>query len=169
MTYLGAIILVISALFIGISKAREERLRVKTLRELCSALEIIKNEICTNRTSLGKVISMQSLHSSDALNSFFSELENGFSNLGDRRFSNIWNECIKNSLGILSEKAKNELIALGSNLGRYDADLQKQAIERCAYALQRECEALESVLVNNEKMYIGLSGGAGLILVLMLV
>ncbi len=169
MTYFGAIILVISALYIGVSKAREERLRVKTLRELCSALEILKNEICTNRTSLGKVISMQSLHSSDELTSFFSDIEKSFYDLGNRRFSDIWNECIENSLSILPDKAKNELIALGNSLGRYDADLQKQAIERCAYALQRECETLESVLINNEKMYIGLSGGAGLILALMLV
>lgn len=169
MTYFGAIILVISALYIGVSKAREERLRVKTLRELCSALEILKNEICTNRTSLGKLISMQSLHSSDALDSFFSELEKCFSDLGDRRFSDIWNECIESSLSILPDKSKGELIALGNSLGRYDSDLQMQAIQRCAYALECECEALENGLLNNEKMYIGLSGGTGLILALMLV
>ena len=169
MSYIGAIILVISALYIGVSKAREERCKVKTLRELCSALDILKNEICTNRTPIGKVISMQRLNSFEAINGFFSILGNEFENLGDRRFADIWSECIEQALGILPDKSKTELIALGNSIGRYDSELQKQAIERCSNALQSECEALESVLINNEKMYIGLSGGAGAILALMLV
>lgn len=169
MRYIGAIILVISALYIGISKAREERQRVKILRELCSALNILKNEICANRTPLGKVISMQSLNSTDTLKAFFSNLGIELENLGDRRFADIWKECIGFSLNILPEKSKTELIALGNSLGRYDSELQKQAIERCIYTLQDECVLLESGLANNEKMYIGLSGGAGLIIALMLV
>lgn len=169
MTYFGAIILVLSALYIGVSKAREERLKTKTLRELCAALEILKNEICTNKTPVAKVISMQSLKSQKTLKQFFTELEKGFSDLGERRFSDIWCDSLSNTLNVLPEKSKAELLALGNSIGRYDSDLQKSAIERCIYTLQSECESLESGLNNNERMYIGLSGGAGLILALMLI
>lgn len=169
MTYLGALILVISALYIGISKAREERLKAKTLSELCSALEILKNEICATKTPIGKVISMESLKSLETLIPFFDELEKGFSDLGNRRFSHIWCDSVSTTLNILPIKSRTELAALGNSLGRYDSDLQKSAIERCARTLQDECTAIEKGLSNNEKMYIGLSGGAGLILALMLV
>ena len=169
MTYLGALLLVIPALFVGISKAKDEKHKVETLRELSAALGILKNEICTNKTPLGKVISMHSVKAFPNLKPFFSELESEFESLGDKRFSDIWNESVLKKLNQIPEKSKTELIALGSSLGRYDSDLQRDAIERCINVLQSECEELESNLQNNEKMYVGLYGGAGIILALMLI
>lgn len=169
MTYLGALVVVISAFFIGVSKAREEKNRVRTLRDLISALDILKNEICTNKTPIGKILSMDCMLTFKTLNSFFKALETEFSDLGDKRFSNIWSECINNTLMLLPDKSKNELLVLGNNLGRYDSELQKEAIERCIRVLQSECEELERGLNNNEKMYIGLYGGAGLVLALVLI
>lgn len=169
MTYLGALVLVISVLFVGISKAKEEKRKVKTLRELCSALDIFKNEICTNKTAIGKVISMESVRNFPNISLFFSELESQLEDLGDRRFADIWRESVFKTLNLLSEKSRNELLALGSNLGKYDSDLQRDSIEKCIYVLQSECEELERGLVNNEKMYIGLYGGMGLILALVLI
>lgn len=169
MTYLGALVIVISAFFIGVSKAREEKYRVKTLRELISALDILKNEICTNKTPIGKILSMDCILTFKTLNPFFKALETEFSDLGDKRFSNIWSECINNTLTMLPDKSMNEFLALGNNLGRYDSELQREAIERCMHVLQSECEELERGLNNNEKMYIGLYGGAGLVLALVLI
>ena len=169
MTYLGALIVVISALSLGVFKAKEERTKTKTLCELCSMLEMFENEICTNRTPLGKVISARSMKSLVLLRPFLSSMQSGFKDLGDRRFFDIWSESINNTLMLLPEKSKSELIKLGNSLGRYDSDLQRNAIERCMSVLRSECEELESGLKNNEKMYIGLSGGAGLILALMLI
>lgn len=169
MTYIGALILVISAFFVGVSKAKEEKCKVETLRELCSALDIFKNEICSNKTPIGKVISLDSLKMLPNLSPFFSELECQFGCLGDKRFSDIWSESVLKTLKQIPEKSKNELIALGNSLGRYDSDLQRDAIERCMHILQSECEELERGLSNNEKMYIGLFGGAGLILALVLI
>lgn len=169
MTYLGAIIVIISAFFIGISKAREEKTKVCMLRELCISLDILKNEICTNKTPLGKALSLNSVKSFKCINGFFNEIENELSDLGDKRFSDIWGECINRTLKLLPEKSKEELSALGSTLGRYDCDLQRCSIERCICILQSECTELEKGLRDNEKMYIGLYGGAGFILALVLI
>lgn len=169
MTYLGAFILIISALFIGVSKAKEEKCKVETLRELRLALDIFKNEICTNKTPIGKVTSMESLKAFSNLRQFFSELESQFGCIGDKRFADIWSDSILKTLNQIPEKSKNALIALGNSLGRYDSDLQREAIEQCIHILQSECEELERGLTDNEKMYIGLYGGAGLILALVLI
>ena len=169
MTYIGALILIISALFVGVSRAKEEKHKVKTLRELCSALDIFKNEICANKTPIGKVAAMESLKAFSNLRPFFTELEYQFESLGEKRFTDIWSESVLKTLKQIPEKSKNELIALGNSLGRYDSDLQRAVIERCIQVLKSECEELERGLSDNEKMYIGLYGGAGLILALALI
>ena len=169
MTYLGALIVVIAAFSVGIAKAKEEKRKVDILRELCSFLEVVKNEICTNKTPLKKLFKSESLKGLTHIGGFVSSVSAGFSELGEKRFCDIWSEALDDSLDILTEKSKSALLSLGTSLGRYDSEMQKCAIERCLHTLQNECEELEGSLPNNERMYIGLGGGAGLILALMLI
>ena len=169
MTYFGALILAISAFCVGIYKAKDEEKKVKALREICLALEILKNEICTSKTPIGKVLSLNSIKAFKTTAPFFAEMEREFSSLGEKRFADIWSESVRESLSFLPDKSKNLLMALGGSLGKYDSDLQNLSIERCISALQAEGEELDKKLKDNEKMYIGLYGGAGLIVALMLI
>ena len=169
MRYFGAITITLAALFIGISKAREERMKTQLLRELCSLLEIMKNEICTNKTPINRVFSMQNLNSFRYVKPFAESIKTEINTIGDRRFCDIWCDCVNEKLSTLPEKSMSALLALGNCLGRYDAEMQKKSIERCMADIQAEHESAESSLKNNEKMYIGLGGGAGAIIALMLI
>lgn len=169
MRYFGAITICLAALFIGFSRAREERIKTSLLRELYSLLEIMKSEISGNKTVLTKFFSMQSLNSFKFIYPFIELINSETASIGDRRFCDIWCDCVNEKLSILPEKSMSALLALGNCLGRYDAETQKSSIERCMVIVRAECEAAESSLKNNEKMYIGLSGGAGAIIALMLI
>ena len=169
MRYVGAITICLAALFIGLSRAREEKVKTQLLRELCSLLEIMKSEISDNKTALIKLFSMQNLNSFELIFPFIESINMGISSIGDRRFNDIWCGCVSEKLSILPEKSMSALLSLGNSLGRYDAEMQKSSIERCIAKVSAECEAAENSLKNNEKMYIGLGGGAGAILALMLI
>lgn len=169
MNHLGAITVIISALFIGIYKAREEKRKALILRQLCSFLELMKNELCAEKKSISKFFFDDVLDSFSFLTEFIQSMRNNLSSLGIKRFCSIWSESINNSFSNIPDKAQNALLALGSSIGKYDSDIQKSAFERCESIIQSECVQAEKALRNNEKMYIGLGGCAGAILALMLV
>lgn len=169
MRYVGAIAVCLAALFVGFSRAKEERIKTSLLRELYSLLEILKSEISGNKTTMIKLFSMQRLNSFKFICPFIELINSEISLIGDRRFCDIWCGCVNEKLSTLPEKSMSALLALGNCLGRYDAEIQKSSIERCMDIVRAEYEAAESSLKNNEKMYIGLGGGAGAIIALMLI
>lgn len=169
MNYFGVLAVIAGSLSIGICKAREEKRQTLTLRELCSFLEIMKNEICAEKLTLIKFISQDSLNEFGLLSEFIASLRNSISELGERRFCSIWCDCVTEELKLLPEKSKCALLSLGNCLGKHDSEIQKLAIERCMQTIQDEYSEKEKALKNNEKMYIGLGGCAGIILALMLI
>lgn len=169
MRYLGAVTVIISALLIGIGKAREEKQKVLMLRELCAFLEMMKNELCSERKSICKFFFDESLNEFSALSKFSQLMRSRLRTLGEKRFSSIWSEIVNDSFSGLPQKSLSALLTLGSSIGKYDSDIQKSAFERCMLILQGECLQAEASLKNNEKMYIGLGGCAGTILALMLI
>lgn len=169
MRYVGAITICLASLFIGLSRAWEERIKTSLLRELCSLLDIMKNEISDNKTVLIKLFSMESLKSLKNIYPFIELINSEINSIGDRRFCDIWCACVSEKLSVLPEKSMSALLTLGNSLGRYDAEIQKSSIERCMAIVRAECEVAESSLKNNEKMYIGLGGGAGVIIALTLI
>ena len=68
----------------------------------------------------------------------------------------------------LSQASIVSVKSLGSSLGRYDAEIQCAAIERCMALLSQEQQAFSSGLSANKRMYIGISSGTGLIIAIML-
>lgn len=103
------------------------------------------------------------------MNGFIGSLEAGLSNLGSRSFAQIWCECVEKELVLLDKSGRQAVKDLGSSIGKYDAELQAASIDRCISELNNEYAKLNEGLRNNEKMYIGLGTGIGLIFAIILV
>lgn len=169
MKLLGAVLLTAAASVMGFFKARELKVSSQSLREIISLLELMRNEICTRRTPIKQIFSCSNLPDYRYMNSFISSLETELSSLGSKSFTQIWCENAEKTLQMLSKSSRQALKDLGSSIGKYDAELQAASIDRCISELSSEYEKLNEGLKNNEKMYIGLGTGIGLIAAIILV
>ncbi len=169
MKLLGAVMLAAAASVMGFYKARELKVSQQTLREILSLLELMRNEICTRRTPLKQLFSCSNLPDYRYINGFINELEAELPSLGSKTFAQIWCESAEKTLQMLTKSSRQALKDLGSSIGKYDAVLQAASIDRCISELNGEYEKLNEGLKNNEKMYIGLGTGIGLIFAIILV
>lgn len=167
---LFAELLIMSAFFaVGITKAAELKNELFTLRGAIRLIELMKNEIVTRRTRL-PVLSEMLISASDKYTAqFANKFSTALESLGERSLADIWHESIKNGLSALSNDCKNELISLGGSIGRYDAELQQAAFERCIEKLADSEKRLSDSYLSNRKMYLGVFGGTGLIAVILLI
>lgn len=169
MKIIGLVLLTAAAAAVGIFKASELKKTVDMLSELIAFLELMRNEICTRRTPMKQLLSANTLPEYKCIQPFTSALVEQLKLLGNMSFFQIWTECVNKNILLISEESKNCLISLGSSLGRYDAQLQAAAIDRCISELGREYKGLCANLKSNQKMYIGLGTGMGLIVSIILI
>ena len=169
MRLLGALLLTAAASVMGFFKARAHKASAQSLKEIISLLELMRNAICTRRTPIKQIFSCSNLPDYRYMNSFISSLETELSNLGSKNFTQICCENAEKTLQMLSKSSKQALKALGSSIGKYDAELQAASIDRCISELNDEYKKLNEGLKNNEKMYSGLGTGIGLIAAIILV
>ena len=168
MNWLGAAIIVAACSVIGINKARSLGNTEKCYAALISVLEIAKGEICTRRAPMDEVFRVLAEGAAKPVRPFVSGAAAQLTALGDRSFAEIWCGCADKYLTQLSQASIASVKSLGSSLGRYDAEIQCAAIERCMALLSQEQQAFSSGLSANKRMYIGISSGTGLIIAIML-
>lgn len=169
MKIIGLVLLTAAAAAIGVFKASELKKSVALLSELIAFLELMRNEICSRRTPMKQLLSANTLPEYKYIQSFTSALDEQLKLLGNISFFQIWTECVNEYILLISQESRRNLINLGSSLGRYDAQLQATAIDRCISELEREYKSLCANMRSNQKMYIGLGTGMGLIVSIILI
>lgn len=169
MNYIGAILLVAAGFYMGLSRARDQRIKVKTLRGVCLMLELIKSEICSRRTPMDELFAYLSYSGTVEIREFADSMRKKLRFLNEKAFSQLWCEAVERHLGNLPQDCLGTVCELGSSLGRYDADMQASAIERAQKTLSARLSVLETNLKADEKMYIALGCGVSLIAALVLI
>ena len=169
MRIIGALLLAAAASAMGYFKAKELKSQARTLNETISLLELVRNEICTRRTPLKQVFNSSALPDYKYIYEFVKSVQSQLAELGSKSFAQIWCECVEDRLSPLSERNRQALKNIGSSLGKYDAELQAASIDRCISELMAEYKSMNAGLKSNEKMYIGLGTGIGLIFAIILV
>lgn len=169
MNYIGAILLVAAGFYIGLSRAREQRIKVKTLRGVCLMLEVIKSEICSRRTPMDELFSYLSSSGAVEIRGFADSMRKKLRFLNEKSFSQLWCESVESYLKNLPQDCLAVVCEMGTSLGRYDADMQTLAIERALKTLSTRLSELETSLKSDEKMYIALGCGVSLIAALVLI
>ncbi len=168
MNWLGAVIIVAACSMIGIKKAYSLGNTEKCYAALISMLEIAKGEICTRRAPMDEVFTVLEEGAAKQVRPFVSAAAAQLTALGEHSFAEIWCGCADKYLQQLSPASLAAVKSLGGSLGRYDAEMQCAAIERCMAVLSQEQQIFSSNLSVNKRMYIGIGSGTGLIIAIML-
>ena len=168
MNWLGAVIIVAACTVIGINKACSLGNTEKCYAALISMLEIAKGEICTRRAPMDEVFTVLEEGAAKQVRPFVSAAAAQLAALGEHSFAEIWCGCADKYLQQLSPASLAAVKSLGGSLGRYDAEMQCAAIERCMAVLSQEQQIFSSNLSENKRMYIGIGSGTGLIIAIML-
>lgn len=153
----------------GLQKASEVRQKAKALRGVCFIIETIGNEIAARKTPLIDIFAMLSLAAPIEVRGFCKAIKAGLGSLGEMSFCEIWSEAVSKELILPSEECIAALKEVGASLGRYDAELQKAALDRALMLLTKELSSYSAFAKANEKMYIALGGGISMIAALMLI
>lgn len=169
MRVFGAAILILALTSIGISKAIEFRRCLTVMQDLILMLDSAKSELCTSRTPMNRIIERIEKNSRGEVKRFAGRLLLSMDRLGEAEFSSLWNETVTEAFASLPSDCISELTNLGTSLGRYNVDMQIEAIDRCTQVLTKNIDELRPQNGKMQKMYIGLYGGAGLIVAIMLI
>jgi len=166
MKNMGIMLLALSGILAGLSKIAELRGRERLLASVINALEILKNEIVTNRTPIRDAVYIMS--KDKRLEGFCaSVLEYGLSD--EKSFSEQFSDAVVDKLSVLPSDCIDALTALSGTLGRYDSYLQSEAIDRCKHRLEAAHAELRSRQRDNERLYLGLYGGLSVIAAIVLI
>ncbi len=168
MNWLGSIIIVAACSMMGIKKAADLGYTEKSYAVIISMLEVAKSEICTRRAPMDEVLRVLSDGAAKPIKPFLSALSERLCTLGEHSFAEIWRDCADKYLLSLPTSSLAAVKSLGASLGRYDAEMQLAAIQRCMTVLMQEQETFRARLNANKRMYIGIGSGTGLIIAIML-
>ena len=80
----------------------------------------------------------------------------------DRPFCEQWAAAIR-ALDMLTPDARAALLTLGAQLGKYDAQLQRQALDTCIASLRSVFGALQDDARRRGKLVCGLGATLGLL------
>lgn len=169
MNLLGAILLISGGLAAGIMKACALADADRTYSAMMHALGFIKSEISSRKAPLDDILLRLKTNCPRQISLFVSRLSDGLLKLDEQTFCTVWTSSTEECLQSLSHQSVAAVAALGSSLGRYDADMQCAALERCMAELLTERDEMRTRLSANKRMYIGLGGAGGLILAIVLI
>lgn len=163
MRLLGAFMIVTAMSMIGILKYAEYKKCCNVLRDISSMLELMKSEICTYHAPINRVLDRIYSGFDGEIKDFAKELTASLDLLGDRGFSRLWVDAALKTLNFIPNDCMKELKLLGTSIGRYNTEIQSEALDRCEAYFIKKYNEWQLQLKAKEKMYIGLYSGAGLI------
>lgn len=167
MKLLGTMFVILSCTALGIMKARSLARENEAYAELISALTLMKSEICSRSSSMDEVFRLLNTGKNGCTSAFFYQLSSKMPEIGDVSLKTIWQRAADTLC--ISQDGVQAVKALGNVLGRYDAQAQAAAIDRCMLTLLSEQDALRERLNENKRMYVGIGAASGLMLALLLI
>jgi stage III sporulation protein AB len=168
MRIIGACLLMAAFFLAGVGIVHEKRTRIRTLRELCAALEIMQGELSVRESPLPELCQMLSIHGSGKAKILFTALLEMLPLLGECSFSVLWDKailCCKNDLNASEREAVR---SLGLVLGRYDTLTQIRQLQSCARLLNQNMAADEQRFPADRKLLLGLGASAGVMMAVLL-
>ena len=168
MRSVGAALILLASLALGLGFAREKKRRLTALRELCAALELLAAELEARGEPLPRICERLGGCAPGGAGAFFRRVSESLPFLGERSFSALWTESLEQSYLFLKPQERQELQQLGSLLGRYELSRQLAGIRRCQALLELERDSAQAGTAQEQKLGIGLSLAAGLLLTLAL-
>ena len=164
----GAILLLCAFVFAGSCVVKEKRSRIRSLRDLCCALEIMEGELSLRDSALPELCSYLSVHAAGEAQRLFSTLLGMLPLLGEQSFSSLWDKASAGCSGALRERDRDSLHSLGAVLGRYDVEIQLRQLRTCKSIFQKSREEAEYNYPMERRLWLGLCSSAGALFAILL-
>ena len=97
----------------------------------------------------------------EPLSAQYAALADGITD-GDRPFSESWSAAFQ-ALDMLAPDVRAALLTLGEQLGKYDAQLQRCALDACIETLQAAATRMQTDTAQRGKLFCGLGATLGLL------
>lgn len=166
---LGAVLLAGGAALLGIAAAHRTKSRVYDLQMLTEGLQSILRELSYRLAPLPELLCSAKEQTDERVQLFFSLCAQGAEHLNGRSFQEIWEQAAEASQMHLEREDWLCLQPLGSVLGRYDCENQRQALDASLSRLEERCREAAEQSQTLGKLYrvLGLTAGAFLIILLL--
>ena len=138
--------------------------RPRLLLALADGLSVLKEEICVRLTPLPEAL-RQAAESSTAARPFFQFLHVGLES--GQPLDRLWTEAVAALPGLYRED-RAPMLALGAQLGSFEAETQAEALQYCIHRLRERANAVNADMRWKAKASVamGLLGGIFLTVIL---
>lgn len=166
---LGAILLAAGGLGMGLSAAREISRRLETLESWIHALALMEGELSFSLPDLPRLLEDLSRRCPGPAGRALATVLAGLDGLGERSFSQIWNQSLGGTAGSLGEEDLELLYRLGGLLGYGGGEERRRAAERTRRLLEKRATELRGSRERKGRTYgvLGLSLGCLLAILLL--
>ena len=168
MKLLGAIMIIGAFMLCSLSSFKSGVCRIHSLEAACTVLEHMKGELCTSLLPLPQLFKRLSERLNGEAKEFSDELSRSLVNLGEENFSALWEKSAKKELPYLNEEEMKSFSSLGLILGRFQLEIQLEAIEKTEKLLGEHLNSAKESLPAEGKLRFGVSTGAAFLIVLWL-
>ena len=166
---LGAALLILGCGGLGLSAVNRLDGRVRDLRELSAGLEILQRELGWRLSPLPEALEAAAAGTQGQAARFFTFCARGSARLAGAPFRTLWSSGLDQCPLRLSREDRALLEQLGTVLGRYDGDSQRQAVENVLAGLSRQRTQAEDDRRRLGRVYGVLGVTTGLFLALVLI
>ena len=165
--WIGAVLIVAGCGGFGFSLSAEHRREEKSLRKLIALLDFMACELQYRMTPLPELCEAAAVEAGGALRQIFHKLSEILESSVTADVSGAMEDAL-GSAGELPEKTRDNLLALGRSMGRFDLTGQLKALEAVRAGCRRDLEefsANREVRLRNYQT-LGLCAGAALAIIL---
>lgn len=156
-------IVLLAAVRIGMQCSAEYRRAPLMLLDLANSLSILQSEICHRRAPLPEAF-LRCAGAFEGLRPFYQLLYAGMRT--DQPFLTVWQHAVA-EIRPLSGDERHALLALGEQIGRYDAQTQETAFCICVDALKSRALQIRTASLANARLAAGCGLVCGLLLAIM--
>ena len=166
---MGAACLACGAMGLGLGAIAHLDGRVKDLRSLLVGLECVQRELSWKLAPLPDALNLAAQQCQGAPEEFFTLCAHGARNLRGRTFAKVWQQAGEASQMRLEQLDVELLDALGSVLGQYDGESQRQALEHTREQLEEQLAQACEQRRRLGRVYGALGVTAGAVLMILFV
>lgn len=161
----GALIVILSCSLFGLRMANALRTRAEFLHSLARSLTLLRNGLCASLLTVREVLESLA-ESSEPSREFFARCLERF---GNEDFKTAWTAA---ALGgrewALAEDECRTLAGLGEIIGRYEAEKQRELIDRTIAYFEDRAKLAEEEKRRQYKLRAALGVGSGLMLAILM-
>ena len=167
---IGALMVTAATTSLGVMSVKRLKRRVRSLRTLVNALDIMRSEICMRLTPMPELLEILAVQTGEPASIFFTNCLIKQRSMRGRPFAEVWLSALEDTKELeLSENELEPLAELGSALGRYDTDRQGEAILAARKKLEGFLQKAESERDRESKTRTMLGIAAGVMITIILI